>query len=1348
MRSSTLSAVAWAALAAQSIPAQAASTFFSDLHPCPAACDGKPDSWAVYSSVSRLDTCPGPMLADFNVFNLIDDDGAVVRIRACNAGSDTKVNALIANDKTNTHNIGGPDGKDVVNGTEPQPHHTLKSTSKRASLDTAGSCASSSKSKVSFELATSGDHSSLDAKPVLGAVEKYLADSANCDEVILFGYGSGIAVGIHSGKSIDNKAIPSIVEALEGQLDSLGQSTVLQLCSKDRTVDNIFGIAIDMTGDLASVQKSIRSWSNATCIDTSSKSSHSLDLEILEVPLPGAVANVTKTVVKASEKLQARADCRTITVVSGDGCGSLASKCGISAQDFTTFNPSSTLCSTLAVGQSVCCSAGTLPDKRPKPNADGTCATYTVQNNDYCALIAASYGLTATDLETFNDKVTWGWFGCQKLLVGQKICLSTGSPPLPAPVANAVCGPTVPGTVQPPQGKNITDLNPCPLNTCCNIWGQCGITPDYCTDEKGPKGNPGTAPDNKNGCISNCGTAITNNADPPSRYLAVGYYEAFNWERNCLNMRISTAGDLAYTHMHWAFATINPDFSIGIDDPGNQWEDFKKITPRKILSFGGWGYSTSPATYDMLRQAVSPANRDVFIANIIKFVADNGLDGVDFDWEYPGAPDIPGIPAGPASDGPNYLAFLQALRPKLNSLKTISICAPASFWYLKAFPIADMANQLDYIVYLTYDLHGQWDYGSPWAQDGCMEGNCLRSHVNLTETGYALAMITKAGVKANKITVGISSYGRSFGMADPSCTGPLCRFDGTVSNGAGAGSTAEPGRCTNTAGYISNAELNEKLILGESAHTWYDKDSDSNLMVYDGNNWVAYMDKDTRQSRTDYYQSLNFAGTIDWAVDLLTFTADDGQPGGDEGEDGAEGTPTICDGTYNTLDDVANDANIPSVCVNYYTIQVLKKMYEQAMVDYQTILKDDYSDKFNTYSHAVADHVDESMRDFIFQNGNKYFTCEVGELSVCCDNCNTYPGSCPYCFKGTCTQTCTDDGAGICVKKRDLLARSPMPEDEFSGASLHPLRSIPNTLRVRTTEPIIKWVRAAEPCPPDYSKHGYGYIPDTGITDSSVWWTLVQTDNFYADLLDNTGVPKEKTKIAQTSTRVENCTPGHGTPKPDDTDSCGYLGYDYNIPVPDHYTASDVANPQDIVAQAQSASGGLGQAIQDALDTIDALSYGCADEDLVDAIGLPIFMIQEAVYQMSQVVKVADEITEAQRKALILAFVGAILFLLPVIGEALGSVAELADIAAIVSAIGEIGNVAFDVYSIVDDPKNSLFSIFSLILAPLALLDVAQVAKAANFRRGLSTDDVTKLGPRVGESLGKIEKIKPNVCKL
>jgi GH18 family chitinase len=195
---------------------------------------------------------------------------------------------------------------------------------------------------------------------------------------------------------------------------------------------------------------------------------------------------------------------------------------------------------------------------------------------------------------------------------------------------------------------------------------------------------------------------------------------------------------------------------------------------------------------------------------------------------------------------------------------SVSIAAPASYWYLKQFPIKDMSEVVDYIVYMTYDLHGQWDYGNKFAQEGCDDGNCLRSHVNLTETEYTLAMITKAGVNANKVAVGIASYGRSFGMTDPSCTGPDCTFQGAVVDGTGDDSTADFGRCTATAGYISNAEINELIALG-SAKGWYDDGSNSDMAVWNGT-WVAYQSINTRTTRISYYKSLGFAGTIDWAV--------------------------------------------------------------------------------------------------------------------------------------------------------------------------------------------------------------------------------------------------------------------------------------------------------------------------------------------------------------------------------------------------------------------------------------------------------------------------------------------------
>lgn len=57
----------------------------------------------------------------------------------------------------------------------------------------------------------------------------------------------------------------------------------------------------------------------------------------------------------------------------------------------------------------------------------------------------------------------------------------------------------------------------------------------------------------------------------------------------------------------------------------------------------------------------------------------------------------------------------------------------------------------------------------------------------------ALSMITKAGVPAKKVIVGMPYYGRSFKMSSAGCTGPMCTFTGDRNN-----SQAAKGPCTNT----------------------------------------------------------------------------------------------------------------------------------------------------------------------------------------------------------------------------------------------------------------------------------------------------------------------------------------------------------------------------------------------------------------------------------------------------------------------------------------------------------------------------------------------------------------------
>jgi GH18 family chitinase len=68
-----------------------------------------------------------------------------------------------------------------------------------------------------------------------------------------------------------------------------------------------------------------------------------------------------------------------------------------------------------------------------------------------------------------------------------------------------------------------------------------------------------------------------------------------------------------------------------------QFKQFLRVLgPKKILSFGGWDFSTLPTTYNIFRQGVKAANRLTLATNIANFVKNNYLDRVDIDWEYPG----------------------------------------------------------------------------------------------------------------------------------------------------------------------------------------------------------------------------------------------------------------------------------------------------------------------------------------------------------------------------------------------------------------------------------------------------------------------------------------------------------------------------------------------------------------------------------------------------------------------------------------------------------------------------------------------------------------------------------------
>jgi chitinase len=210
-----------------------------------------------------------------------------------------------------------------------------------------------------------------------------------------------------------------------------------------------------------------------------------------------------------------------------------------------------------------------------------------------------------------------------------------------------------------------------------------------------------------------------------------------------------------------------------------------------------------------------------------------------------------------------------------------------------------------------------------------------------------------------------------------------------------------------------------------------------------------------------------------------------------------------------------------------------------------------------------------------------------------------------------------------------------------------------------------------------------------------------------------------------------------------------------NVPAPQGYDKSDIANPKDLVSKALTNSQNLGPQIKDLLLTLSTESYGGADPlDAVDALGIPVAMIADAVESMSSVAAIGEDIEDQEAKAkknkILFGFLTAILFLVPVAGEVLGAVAGLATIGRIVALLGTVGNIAYDSYTIVNDPDNAPLAIFGLILAPLGLTDVVALAKAAKIAREMKAPDLLKLGVNVGKRLTVLQNVKKaaKFCKM
>ncbi|KAI4113428.1 MAG: hypothetical protein LQ345_005593, partial [Seirophora villosa] len=228
----------------------------------------------------------------------------------------------------------------------------------------------------------------------------------------------------------------------------------------------------------------------------------------------------------------------------------------------------------------------------------------------------------------------------------------------------------------------------------------------------------------------------------------------------------------------------------------------------------------------------------MFINSLGSFMEHYGFQGVDLDWKYPLAGD----------QAASFVALVREMRNTWNNKYGISVTLPPNSRLLGRFNLKDMEPWVDFFNFMSQDLIGPND-----AAAGASA--VVRPHTDIRQIANEVTPLWQAQVNAKKINFALSYLGRGYSV-DPMCASPGCPIIGA----------SKQGPCTNSAGIMSNLEINnvisqKKLIPGVIPDTL------TKFIRWD-DQWISYDDEWTLSRKTDWAAQNCFGGTVIWSLDL------------------------------------------------------------------------------------------------------------------------------------------------------------------------------------------------------------------------------------------------------------------------------------------------------------------------------------------------------------------------------------------------------------------------------------------------------------------------------------------------